>query len=179
VKIIQFLSVVNIIELMIMLFLIIVLLIELFGQMNQQMRVTLGRIGERSADIASYLKSLDNKIELLAEMNLFKENHDALGGRQKINLGAGGLSFDTSFDNNEKLKTGMLLVLDIILSTDLTCLHLTGEVIKVQANDDSNSAYNIAIVFKDISAIEEDKIIKHIMNLQSEQLRAKREPSAK
>ena len=46
-------------------------MIELFGQMNQQMRVTLGRISEKSADIASYLKSLDNKVELLAEMSLF------------------------------------------------------------------------------------------------------------
>ncbi|MBE9527025.1 MAG: PilZ domain-containing protein [Proteobacteria bacterium] len=146
-------------------------MIELFGQMNQQMRVTLGRIGERSADIASYLKSLDNKIELLAEMNLFKENQSALGLRQKINLGAGGLCFCS----DEKLKEGTLLAVDMILSTDLSCLHLTGHVIEAFNNNGSEGQYNISIEFSDISDIEEDNIVKHIMHLQSEQLRSKRE----
>ena len=146
-------------------------MIELFGQMNQQMRVTLGRIGERSADIASYLKSLDNKIELLAEMNLFKENQSALGLRQKINLGAGGLSFCS----DEKLKEGTLLAVDMILSTDLSCLHLMGHVVEVFNNNRSEGQYNISIAFSDISDIEEDDIVKHIMHLQSEQLRSKRE----
>ena len=102
-------------------------MIELFGQMNQQMRVTLGRISDKSADIASYLKSLDNKIELLAEMNLFKENQSSLGLRQKINLGAGGLSFST----NEDIKEGANLSIDMILSTDLTGLRLIGVVVAV------------------------------------------------
>ncbi|MCU7834033.1 MAG: PilZ domain-containing protein [gamma proteobacterium symbiont of Taylorina sp.] len=145
-------------------------MIELFGQMNLQMRVTLGRISERSADIASYLKSLDSKIELLAEMNLFKDDQSILHARQKINLGAGGLSFST----DESLKRGMLLAIDMILSTDLTCLHLTGQVVKVSNEKNNDCPYNISIAFSDITDPEEDKIIKHIMHLQSEQLRADR-----
>jgi len=144
-------------------------MIELFGQMNQQMRVTLGRIGEKSADIASYLKSLDSKIELLAEMNLFKEDQSILKARQEVNLGAGGLSFMTE----EPLENGMLLAIDIILSTDLTCLHLTGQVVKVTDEKNSKPPYNISIAFTDITDFEEDKIIKHIMHLQSERLRTK------
>ena len=146
-------------------------MIELFGQMNQQMRVTLGRISEKSADIASYLKSLDNKIELLAELNLFKENQSSHGLRQKINIGAGGLSFSS----NEDLKKGMFLSIDMILSTDLTCLHLTGKVVTVDTDKQDEDSHHVSIAFSDISDVQEDNIVKHIMHMQSEQLRAKRE----
>lgn len=141
---------------------------DLFGQINQQMRTTLGRIGERSADIAAYLKNLDRKIDLLVEMNLFKEHQSSLQSRRKINLGAGGLSFGT----DEKLKQGTLLAIDMILSTALTCLHLTGRVIMVTKGTDNDYPYRISIGFTDISDIEEDQIIKHTLRLQSEQLRA-------
>ncbi|MCU7939631.1 MAG: hypothetical protein KZQ64_04290 [gamma proteobacterium symbiont of Bathyaustriella thionipta] len=71
-------------------------MIELFSQMNQQMSVALGRISENSADIASYLKGLDNKIELLAQIHLFKENESNLEQRRQINLGAGGIAFGSN-----------------------------------------------------------------------------------
>ena len=146
-------------------------MIELFGQINQQMRTTMGRISEKSADIASYLKSLDSKLELLAEMSLFKESQSALGLRQNINLGAGGLSFCT----DEDLKSGTLLAIDMILSTDLTCLHLMGSVVAIVDNNRGEYAHKVSLAFVNISALEEDHIVKHIMHLQSEQLRIKKE----
>ncbi|MCK5649632.1 MAG: hypothetical protein KAI22_12220, partial [Gammaproteobacteria bacterium] len=90
-------------------------MMELFGQMNQQMGVALGRISENSADIAAYLKGLDNKIELLAQMYLFKDSDTDLEPQRQINLGAGGLAFGS----DEKLKQGTLIAMDLILSTDL------------------------------------------------------------
>jgi len=146
-------------------------MIELFGQMNQQMGVSLGRISEHSADIAAYLKGLDNKVELLARMYLFKNNHTDIEPRRQINLGAGGLAFGS----DEKLKQGTLITMDIILSTDLLCLHLTGRVIQISNETNGDFPYRISVGFVDITDIEVDKIIKHIMRLQSEQLRAKRE----
>lgn len=146
-------------------------MIELFGQMNQQMKSTLGRICEHSPDIASYLKNMDNKIELLAQMCLFKDQDFGLEPRREINLGAGGLAFG----NDEKLKQGTLLAMDLILSADLLCLHLKGRVLQVSNQKEGNYPYRISVGFVDISDSEVDQIIKHIMRLQSEQLRAKRE----
>lgn len=146
-------------------------MIELFGQMNQQMSVALGRISEHSADVATYLKGLDNKIELLAQMYLFKDNQSDLEPRRQINLGAGGLAFGS----DEKLKQGTLIAMDMILSTDLLCLHLTGRVIQISNEQNGDFPYRISVGFMDISDAEEDQIIKHIMRLQAEQLRAKRE----
>ncbi len=146
-------------------------MIELFGQMNQQMSVALGRISDHSADIATYLKGLDNKVELLAQMYLFKDSGSDLEPQRQINLGAGGLAFGS----DEKLKQGTLIAMDMILSTDLLCLHLTGRVIQVSSEKNGDFPYRISIGFVDISDVEVDQIIKHIMRLQSEQLRAKRE----
>ncbi|MCW8930511.1 MAG: PilZ domain-containing protein [Gammaproteobacteria bacterium] len=146
-------------------------MIELFGQMNQQMSVALGRISDTSADVATYLKGLDNKIELLAQMYLFKDNHTDLEPRRQINLGAGGLAFGS----DEKLKQGTLIAMDMILSTDLLCMHLTGRVIQISNELKGDFPYRISVGFVDISDAEVDQIIKHIMRLQSEQLRAKRE----
>lgn len=145
--------------------------LELFGQMNQQMSATLGRISENSSDVASYLKSLDNKIELLAQMLIFKKNQSGIEPRRQINLGAGGLAFGS----DEKLKQGNLIAMDIILSTDLLCLHLTGRVIQVSSQTGGDYPYRVSVGFTNISDAEEDLIIKHIMRLQSEQLRARRE----
>jgi len=146
-------------------------MIELFGQMNQQMSVALGRISENSSDIATYLKGLDNKVELLAQMYLFKDNKHSLEPRRQINLSAGGLAFGS----DEKLKQGTLIAMDMILSTDLLCLHLTGRVIQISNEQNGDYPYRISVGFVDISDIEVDQIIKHIMRMQSEQLRAKRE----
>lgn len=146
-------------------------MIELFGQMNQQMSVSLGRISENSADIAAYLKGLDNKIELLAQMYLFKDSQTDLEPRRQINLGAGGLAFGS----DEKLRQGTLIAMDMILSTDLLCLHLTGRVIQISNEKNGDFPYRISVGFVEISDNEVDQIIKHIMRLQAEQLRAKRE----
>lgn len=146
-------------------------MIELFGQMNQQMSVALGRISDHSADVATYLKGLDNKIELLAQMYLFKDNQSSLEPRRQINLGAGGLAFGS----DEKLKQGTLIAMDMILSTDLLCLHLTGRVIQISNEKNGDFPYRISVGFVDISDAEVDQIIKHIMRLQAELLRAKRE----
>ncbi len=68
-------------------------IIELFGHMNQQMKATLGRICEHSPDIVSYLRNLDNKVELLAQICLLQDQKSPLESRREINLGAGGLAF--------------------------------------------------------------------------------------
>ena len=146
-------------------------MMELFGQMSQQMKGALGRISDNSADMASYLKSLDNKIDLLAQMCLFKEHQSDQEPPREINLGAGGLAFGC----DEKLRQGTLLTMKLILSTDLLCLHLTGRVIQVSNHKDGDFPYRISVGFTDISDTEVDQIIKHIMRLQSEQLRCRRE----
>lgn len=146
-------------------------MIELFGQMNQQMSVALGRISDHSSDIATYLKGLDNKIELLAQMYLFKDNQTDIEPRRQINLGAGGLAFGS----DEKLKQGTLIAMDMILSTDLLCLHLTGRVIQISNEENGDFPYRISVGFVEITVNEVDQIIKHIMRLQAEQLRAKRD----
>ena len=144
---------------------------ELFGQMNQQMKATLGRIAENSADIAGYLKHLDSKIDLLLQTNLFKDNQAKPEPHRQINLSAGGMAFGS----NEEFKQSTLLALDMVLSTDLLCLHLTGRVIQVSKQAEGDYPYRVSVGFIDISESQADQIIKHIMSLQSEQLRARRE----
>jgi hypothetical protein len=146
-------------------------IMDMFAQLNQQMGVTLGRIGEHSADIASYLKGLDNKIELLTQLLIFKDNQDGMEPRRQINLSAGGLAFGS----DEKLKQGTLLSMDLILTTDLLRLHLKGRVIQVSNQVLGDYPYRVSVGFTDITDIEVDQIMKHIMRLQSEQLRARRQ----
>ncbi len=146
-------------------------IIELFGHMNQQMKATLGRICEHSPDIASYLRNLDNKVELLAQICLLQDQKSPLESRREINLGAGGLAFG----NDEKLSQGTLLKMNLLLSTDLLCLRLKGRVLQVSKQKEGHYPYRISVGFVDISDNEVDQIIRHIMRQQSEQLRAQRE----
>ncbi len=142
-------------------------MVELFSQINRQMSTSLGRICDHSADIASYLKGMDKKIELLVQMYLFNDTPLTNGSRRQLNLGAGGLAFGT----DEKLEQDTLIAMDLILSTDLLCLHLTGKVLNISDNESGDFAYRASVSFTNISDIEADQIMKHIMRIQAERLR--------
>lgn len=146
-------------------------MIEWFNQMNPQMSSTLARISEDSTDIAAYLKDLDNKIGLLAQICLFQEKGSNLEPHRQINLGAGGLAFNT----DEKFQQGTLIEMDMILSTDFLCLHLQGRIIQIADNQDGDFPYRVSVGFTEITELEIDQIIKHILRLQAEHLRTKKE----
>jgi hypothetical protein len=142
-------------------------IVEIFSQINRQMSTSLGRICEHSADVASYLKGMDKKIELLVQMYLFNDDPLNNSSHRQLNIGAGGLAFGT----DEKLEQDTLIAMDLILSTDLLCLHLTGNVIHISDNDSRDFAYRASVSFTNISDIEADQIMKHIMRIQAERLR--------
>jgi len=141
-----------------------------FANVSTQMKTTLGRISERSADVASCLKSLDTKINLLAQVILVNGEEQNLS-RHDINISAGGLAFNT----NESLDTDILLKIKLILPPDLSILILKGKVVSCIRQDNFQYPYQVSIEFTNLSDTDQDTIARHIMRLQAQQLRQRKE----
>jgi len=145
-------------------------IINEFSNVSAQMKASLGRISERSADIASCLKSLDTKINLLAQVLLVNGENQALK-RHNINISAGGLAFA----NQEAINDNAYLQLKLILPPDLSMLVIKGRVVSCKRQDDFDFPYQISVEFINLNDSEQDSIARHIMRLQAQQLRQRKE----
>ena len=145
-------------------------IINEFSNVSAQMKTTLGRIAERSPDTASCIRSLDTKINLLAQIMLIKDDEQMLS-RHDINISAGGLAFSCQqdFPDNTCLK------LKLVLPPDLSLLVLKGKVVSSVKQDNIHYPYQVSLEFMALSDMDQDTISRHIMRLQATQLRQRKE----
>lgn len=145
-------------------------IINEFANVSAQMKTALGRIAERSPDVASCLKNLDTKINLLSQVMLMNNEEQTLT-RHNINISAGGLAFSSQKDINE----GTLLRLKLLLPPDLSLMMQKGKVVSCIRQDNLEHPFQISVEFMDLSDSNQDAIARHIMRLQAQQLRQRKE----
>jgi len=145
-------------------------LINEFSSMTQQIKVSLGRLNNRSPEITSCFKILDAKINLLAQTVLYQDKENSLK-RHQANISAGGISF--AVEKNIPVDTQLLL--QLVLPPELNVLHVKARVVTCNENKSDDLPYIVSTQFIETNDITEDIIVRHIMHRQSDQLRAKKE----
>jgi len=139
---------------------------------SQEMTGVLRKIEGKSPDIAHYLKSLDQKIDMLGKAFLTWTNEMADQPASAVNLSASGMAFNAP----EPTEIGTLLELKILLPF-FTGLILYAEVVacaKLQPKGDSTPFYQTRVTFQHLRERDRDVLIRHVLQRQSEYLRAKR-----
>lgn len=139
---------------------------------SQHLSAAFHRIEQRDPDVADYLKSLDEKVDLLGKSFLAAED-DLLGQpSQSVNISAGGLAMDTA----EALKVGDLVEIKLLLLPSYTGVLAYGEVVGVDPSHEGDAAYphHVRINFTLIRGSDQDALIRHIMRRQGEMLRQRR-----
>ncbi|MCB1850845.1 MAG: PilZ domain-containing protein [Gammaproteobacteria bacterium] len=140
---------------------------------SQEMSGVLRKIEGISPDIAHYLKSLDQKIDLLGKAFLTWTNEMADQPASAVNLSAGGMAFNAP----EATEPGSLLELKILLPY-FTGLILYAEVVaceKLIAAEDGRILFQTRVNFRHLRECDRDVLIKHVIQRQSEYLRKQRE----
>jgi len=123
----------------------------------------LRRIDKTQPDVASYLRLLNTKIDLLARSLVSQELSDSTGLRLKsINLSEGGLSFDS----NQALRQGDYLALKLVFPQACTGLLLYA---RVQRCAPIQDGFNIAIEFFKLTESCRSLIARHILEAQAKQ----------
>ncbi|MCB1873910.1 MAG: PilZ domain-containing protein, partial [Gammaproteobacteria bacterium] len=139
---------------------------------SQEMSGVLRKIETVAPDIARYLKSLDQKIDLLGKAFLTWTNEMADQPASAVNLSASGMAFNAP----EPTEIGTLLELKILLPF-FTGLILYAEVVaceKLPTEGDGARVYQTRVNFQHLRDRDRDVLIRHVLQRQSEYLRKQR-----
>lgn len=147
--------------------------VSTLAAITQKMAGVMHRIEPRRADIASYLKSLDEKIDVLGRAFLMQDADFDDHPAHAVNLSATGMAFHTA----ERVDPGVMLELKIILMPSYTGILTYAEVMACdEIGDETNSLlYTLRVNFSHIRGDDMDVLIRHVVKRQSAMLRKQRE----
>jgi len=145
------------------------------ASINQNMAGIMHRIEENDHDVAAYLKAINNKIDILGRALLSNDNGLTEQSAQPVNLSASGLAFYTS----EKVDTGAILELKLLLQPSFTGIITFGEVVGSDLVDEQVDGFDYftRVNFMHLRERDRDLLIRHVIIRQSEVLRRRRELS--
>ena len=135
---------------------------------SQQLSTALHRIEQNNPDIADYLKSLDQKLELLAQAFLSKESELIEQSDQPVNLSAGGMAVESP----DSIAVGACLEIKMLLLPSYAGILTYGEVVSCNPEGEG---YCVRVDFSYIRDADRDALIRHILRRQGEFLRRRRE----
>lgn len=123
--------------------------------------VLLHAIAEKNRDIGTYLKSINQKIELIARAFAEDDDPETEGPQQLVTISEGGLSFN----HKTPILLGTCVALKLILLPSYMGLLLYGRV--VNCNEHIKGDYLINIVFEKIRENERQLLARHVLQLQA------------
>lgn len=150
------------------------LLNELHGIDNESHSL-LHAIAEKDRHIASYLKVINQKIELLAHTIMQKSDDLEEATPQEITLSEGGISFT----HKKPIPLDTYLAVKLILLPSYIGLLLIGKVVNL--NEHISGNYLINIVFERLAETDRQLIARHVLQFQAKERRLshEKEPTEK
>ena len=140
-----------------------------------QMSMSLRRIENRDADLAAYLRAIDQKIEVIGRAFITQEPEFHAEHAVPANLSAGGMCVGV----DEVFEPGTALEIRMLLFPSFTGLMIYGTVIDTEpaaADDPAQPFAQLArIEFTHIRESDRELLIRHLLRRQSQQLRRQNE----
>ncbi len=131
----------------------------------------LRHIGERDRTLASYLKVVNKRIDLLGQalaQNLVRE----VGAPKKVTLSEGGVSFE----HPQAVAIGSHLAIKMVLMPQALGLLLRGQV--VHCRQQENGQFEIGTEFEALTDAQRQLLARHILQKQAMERRQARETSS-
>lgn len=142
---------------------------EILG-LDVRLKGILKQIAPEAPLIAHALNLLNTKIDICLDASQGVNNEQRAlfhKKRQKVSLGAGGLAFTST----KPYAVNSYLALEFIISPSFDYIHCCGQVVDCTRLE---SNYRIGVRFEGILDEDKEKLIRHTLNRQTEQLRAQR-----
>lgn len=143
------------------------------ASISQQMTGILHKIEAAQPDIASYLKALDRKVDVLGRAFLLQNSDIAEQPTNHVNLSASGVAFQTA----ESLEVGSQLELKLLLFPSFTGVLTFAEVVGCEplSESDEHFTHSVRVNFNHLREADRDVIIRHVIRKQGDLLRQQRE----
>jgi hypothetical protein len=142
---------------------------------SSQMAMYMRRIEADSPDVATYLKGLDRKLEVIGRALLSHQDSLITDRVQAVNLSAGGLCLAVA----EDYSPGEHVEIRMLLFPSFTGVLTYGTVVSSEDSDDEQKSQGwsrqVRIEFTHIREPEREAIIRHVLRRQGDWLRARQE----
>jgi hypothetical protein len=140
-----------------------------FDSITREMQPLYRVIEAGSPEIAQYLSAIDKKLNLLSEYYVEIAMSDMDMAPQKVNLGAGGLSFISA----SPIMPGSTLELRLVLLPEHMGIFSYGKIVVCERNSDAVADighYRISVEFERMSDDVRDIISRHVLAKEQESI---------
>ncbi|MGR8931631.1 MAG: PilZ domain-containing protein [Gammaproteobacteria bacterium] len=139
--------------------------------LSQEAAALVPRLERRDPEVYEYLKIIDSKINLIAQIVSEPENEFSKHDKREVNLSASGLAFN----NEEAIEVGKALELRMLLTSCLAVIVVYGRVVQCKDISEENSRcpFQICVEYININEDDRELLIKHVIKKQMQQLRDK------
>lgn len=137
---------------------------------NAELAISMRRIEQSDPDVATYLKALDNKIDILGRALTAQVSRLTGEEATPVNLSAGGLGMRSE----ECYTQGQTLEVRMLLFPSLTGVVAFAKVVECEpAPADAGGGFKLRLAFTHLREQDRDILIRHALRCQSNALRHK------
>ncbi|MDX1799961.1 MAG: PilZ domain-containing protein [Marinobacter sp.] len=137
--------------------------------LDQDLDHQLSVLADESPRIHRAMRLLNEKLTLLLGAELAHAEDDESGLQlQSVNLSAGGLAFDV----DEWIKVGERLLVELIFYPEGEAFSA---IVRVITSDSVSGGYRLGTDFDGLPESDRERLIRHILSIQSQQLRQRRQ----
>jgi hypothetical protein len=143
-------------------------LVTALDLLDQESRIIMIRVEKNEPEIAEYLKTLDAKINLLAQAVMRQGNDFTESTMCNTNISASGLAIEI----DHPIEAGEYLEIKLLLTSCIAVILVYGRVVYCQKNiEDAAMPYQVGIDYVNLNDQDREILIKHIVKRQMQQIR--------
>lgn len=141
--------------------------------LNQEARLLAPRLERRDPDLFEYLKLLDTKINLIAQVLTSQSEQFSEHDTREVSLSATGLAFS----NETPVQEGEVLELRMLLTSCMAVIVAYARVVHCKdiSADNPERPYAVCVEYINMKEDDRELLIKHVVKKQLQQLRDKNE----
>ncbi len=140
--------------------------------LTQESHAHLRRIERDHPEVAEYLRSLERKIDVLAQALMISNNRLVDQPTRKVNLSAAGIAFDA----DQPIAEGSLLELKMVLPPSLVGIVTFGRVVHCSPREGEKS-WRVGVDFLSMREQDREVLIRHVVKRQLTLLRQRKQVS--
>lgn len=141
-----------------------------FAAMREQITMLKRSIEKNNMQIAQYMQLIDRKLDMVAKVLLVQN----MGGDENlwrlVNLGAGGIAFDSPV----VLPASSILEIKLGLLPSHAGLRTLGKVLRSDKLPEGKIGYRVAVAFLHVRDSDRELLVQHILWRQAQALRDQR-----
>ena len=139
-----------------------------FAGISQRTRSLQQQVRQDSPATADYLKALEQKVDMLAQVLMLREMELDEQETREVNLSAGGMEFRTK----EALEPGNWLEIKFVVFPDRLGILAGCRVVRCERDTGCwQHPYRVAVEFTHIRESDRQLIVRHVLSRQSQRIR--------